>query len=132
MRSLGDPALPGERPRCSVRDRLGFAYRNATGAPVHLTVLVRGADGLVRPAYPVPGEAARPAPLAPDEEEDALDVGFRLDGLRPGPVSIFGVFSRGALALEPLVRAAADPRPAAALAAAGAETVITLRAEIGP
>jgi hypothetical protein len=114
VRSLPDAPLPGERPLCTQRDRLGFFYRNETGWPQRMTVAVREGQKWRR----------LPARLLPPtgEKEPLAPVGglyLELSSLGPGPRELAARF-------EP-----APGGPAGRTDRDG-PTVVRLRLEVAP
>ncbi|MFH0902559.1 MAG: hypothetical protein V2A73_18165, partial [Pseudomonadota bacterium] len=69
-----------EPPTCTIRDYLGFGYRNETGAQLHLGIAVHGRSGWV---VVVPGDdgSVRAVPTTEERPEEPLDAAVPLAGL---------------------------------------------------
>jgi hypothetical protein len=80
VRALGDRPLPGETPRCTVRDRLGFTVRNETGVPLYWVLSYQEVDGVRRTL----GSDDDAGQLAPSAEEAPLGVTVELSRLGAG------------------------------------------------
>jgi hypothetical protein len=80
VRALGDRPLPGEAPRCTVRDRLGFTVRNETGVPLYWVLSFQHVDGVRRTL----GSDDDAGQLAPSAEEAPLGVTVELSRLGAG------------------------------------------------
>jgi len=91
IHSLPPRPLAGERPRCSRRDALGFAYRNETGQPWYLQLAVVAPDGTIE----LVSVAAQP--LAPTTGDRPLEATLELGQVGAGRLSIVALFSRRAL-----------------------------------
>jgi hypothetical protein len=138
VRSLGTRPLPGEAPRCTVRDQLGFAVRNETGRDAHLGLAARDRAGRVHLLFPAPAVGDASAGVGPVDDrvpasqgDAALDAVLPLDRVGAGELRVLGVFADRALDHAAFGAAARDADPPQALARLGGY-VIEITVEIGP
>ncbi len=76
---------------CHHGEALGFAYRNATGEPRYLQILVHTADGALRRVFPATGPAFQ---IGPTDNEQPLELEVPLNVFPTGALTVHGVFSR--------------------------------------
>jgi len=123
VQSINAAPAPGDRPTCSVRDRLGLTYRNETTRGLRLWVFAIARSQVI--------EIVKDELASPDESDTPLAASLILGALGSGRAQLLGVFSSRSLVAANLIAAARSQRPLGALKDAGAEHVVELTVEIG-